>query len=142
MPSSSGRTLANEYTIRLKDWIAQRDAQQDYLEYERAGKINRTILCQELDFGRSVLTQNPAAKACLLEAERRWFGNPQPKDTQAHDAARERAETRSTRTNRQLNIALDENAKLRAENALLRRRLKKYETLQEVLLETGRVPRT
>ena len=138
----SGRKLAEEYAARVENWIAERDAIGDYAEYERDRKVNRTALCAELDFGRSVLTQNPSVRAQLLEAERRWFGTRQPDTNGSHDAARERAELKSTRISRELRTALDENARLRAENTLLRQRLRKYETLEQILTETGRLPRT
>ena len=137
----SGRKIAEEYAARVRDWIAERDAQGDYEDYQRDRKVNRTTLCAELDFGRSVLTQNPNVKAQLLEAEQRWYGHGEKKANQDHDAARERAERKSTLTSRELSTALDENAKLRAENAHLRRKLRKYETLEEILAETGRLPR-
>ena len=138
----SGRKLAEEYAARVESWITERDARGDYEDYQRDRKVNRAALCAELDFGRSVLTQNPSVKAQLLEAEQRWYGHGETKANQAYDAARERAERKSSLASRELSAALDENAKLRAENALLRRRLRKYETLEEILTETGRLPRS
>ena len=137
---ASGRELSKEYAVRVKAWIAERDTAQDYLDYERGGKVNRAELCAELDFGRSVVSQNPLVRESLREAERRWY-DPRKTSRQAHEAARERAESKASRTNRELSNALDEAAKLKAENALLRKRLAKYEALEEILIETGRMPR-
>ena len=137
---ASGRELAKDYAARVQAWVAERDAAHDYLEYERGGKVNRAELCAELDFGRSVVSQNPTVRECLREAESRWYG-PRETSSRAHDAARERAESKSNRSLHELSKTLDDVAKLKAENALLRKRLKKYEALEEILIETGRIPR-
>lgn len=137
---ASGRELAKDYAARVKAWVVERDGAQDYHDYERDGKINRAELCAELDFGRSVVSQNPAVRECLQEAESRWY-EPREMNRQAHEAARNRAESKSYRTSRDLSKALDDVAKLQAENVLLRKRLQKYVTLEEVLIETGRMPR-
>ena len=136
----SGRDLAKRYADRLQQWIAERDALEDFAGYERQGKVNRAALCAELDFGRSVVNQNPAVRQRLSDAEKRWYGTGGSR--QASEAARERAESRATRTQRELSNAHDQVAKLKAENVLLRERLRKYETLEDVLVETGRLPRT
>ena len=137
---ASGKQLGKDHADRVRAWIAERDAIGDCLEYERGGKVNRTALCAELDFARSVTIQNPAVRASLLEAEGRWYGIRQA-GTAAQDAARERAEHRSVRLQRALNQALDENARLKSEISLLREKLKKYGVLDEMLAETGRIPR-
>ena len=138
---ASGREIAKVYAARVEEWIAERDAAQDYLDYERDGKVNRAELCAELDFGRSVVSQNPNVRELLQEAECRWY-EPRNTTRKAQEAARERAESKATRTSRELSIALDEAAKLKAENTLLRKRLQKFEMLDQILIETGRLPRT
>ena len=137
---ASGKQLGKDHAERVQAWIAERDTVGDHLEYERGGKVNRTALCAELDFARSVTTQNPAVRASLLEAERRWYGTCQA-NTGAHDAARDRTERKSVRLRRALNQALDENARLKSEISLLREKLQKYGVLDEMLAETGRIPR-
>lgn len=137
---SSGQQKAQEYAQRVGAWIAHREAANDFLEYERNGKINRQALCAELDFGRSVVSQNPAVRAELEDAEQRWYGAKQ-NDVKAHQAAVERSERRVAKSNNDVNKLLDQIAKLSAENALLRRQLSKYEVMSEILAETGFVPR-
>jgi len=136
---ANGRELAQEYVQRVTAWIAEREQQNDYAEYERAGKVNRAALCAELDFGRSVLAQNPVVKEALTEAERRWFGGDE--ETKAgHEAARVRAERSAAPVSQTASKLQDDVARLKAENQLLRKRLAKYEILAEVLAETGRMP--
>ena len=137
---ASGRDVARLYADRVRQWIAERDGLQDFMEYERGGKVNRAALCAELDFGRSVVSQNPAVRRALSMAEERWYGSRI--SALAGDAARERAERRSTRVQRALGNAREQIAGLKAENVLLRQRLGKYEALEEILVETGRLPRT
>lgn len=137
---TSGKKLAKEYSDRVEKWITEREQQKDWAEYERGGKINRAVLCAELDFGRSVITQNPAVNSALKEAEQRWFGLRD--ETKAgHEAARERSEKATATVSQAASKLRDEVALLKAENQLLRKRLSKFEVLAEVLAETGRTPR-
>lgn len=137
---SSCQQKAKDYAQRISQWIAAREAANDFLEYERNGKINRQALCAELDFGRSVVSQNPAVRSALEEAEQRWFG-VKINDIKATQAAVERSERRVAKSNNDVNKLLDQIAKLSAENALLRKQLQKYEVMSEILAETGFVPR-
>lgn len=137
---ANGQETGQQYAQRVQQWIAERDAVGDYVEYERAGKINRAALCAELDFGRSVVTQNPIVRECLAEAEGRWFGNKE-QDSKAHAAARERSEKRVAQTNADISKLQDEVAKLKAQNSILRRQLEKYEAMDAVIRSTGIAPR-
>lgn len=139
--SSSGQQKGQDYAQRVVDWITQRDIADDFVEYQRNGKINRQALCAELDFGRSVVSQNPAVRSALEEAEQRWFGVKHRNDIKAQQAAVERSERRVAKSNNDVNKLLDQIAKLSAENALLRKQLQKYEVMSEILAETGFVPR-
>lgn len=138
--TSSNAQKAKENAEKLTAWIAERDAQQDFVEYERQGKINRQALCEELDFSRSVVTQNPAVKQLIADAEARWY-DTQLLDSKAHDAARERSEKRVAQTNADVSLLQDELAKLKAENAALKRALQKYAAMDEVIQATGYSPR-
>jgi len=134
------KKLAKDYSDRVVTWVAEREEKKDWAEYERAGKINRAVLCAELDFGRSVVSQNPAVKIALREAEGRWFTDRE--ETKAgHEAARERSEKAAATVSQAASKLRDEVALLKAENQLLRKRLAQYEVLAEVLAETGRAPR-
>lgn len=137
---SSGQQKAQENVQRLTQWIAERDQQGDFNEYERQGKINRQALCSELDFSRSVVTQNPRVKKLLGEAESRWFNHKQ-QDSKAHEAARERSEKRVAEVNADVSRLQDEIARLKAENAALRRTLEKYAAMDEIIQSTGYAPR-
>lgn len=138
---ASGRILAKVYAARVRQWIAERDALGDYGEYERSRRVDRSALCSELDFGRSVVAQNPAVRESLAVAEARWYAR-EAESPAAQRAARERAEARSGGLQRELDRTRDQVARLAAENSALRRRLARHEALEEILVETGRLPRT
>lgn len=121
---------------KVEQWIADRDAAQDFNEYERGGKINRGAICAELDFARSVVNQNPRVKELLAQAESRWY-EPTAQDTKALQAASERAEKRVARTSGEIAALQDELAKTKAENALLRRLLEKYQAMADIIAESG-----
>lgn len=137
---SSRRQLAKEYAERVSKWISERDLYGDYSEYERGGKVNRGALCAELDFSRSVINQNPAVKAALAEAEKRWFGDNHS-DAKALKAALGRSEKRAEQRISDVNRLEDQIAKLKAENTLLRRQLERYAAMDAVIQQTGLVPR-
>ncbi|WP_415912786.1 hypothetical protein [Neptuniibacter sp. QD37_11] len=137
---ANGKEQGQENALLVQQWITERDAIGDYVEYERNGKVNRAALCSELGFGRSVVTQNPAVKQLLIEAETRWYGT-EDQDTKAHDAARNRSEQRVAQTNRTINKLEDKLAEALAENSVLRERLERYEAMDAIIQSTGRAPR-
>ena len=137
---SNGQQQARENVQRLTAWIAERNVQKDYGEYERQGKINRQALCVELDFGRSVVNQNPTVRALIEEAESVWYGAKE-QDKKAHEAARERSETRVAKTNMEVSRLMDELARVKAENSDLKARLRKYAAIEQVMQQTGMLPR-
>lgn len=131
---------AQQYADRVQKWIAERDAHGDYPEYERSNKVNRAALCDELDFSRSVVNQNPAVKAALAEAEERWYA-VREQDNKAHEAARERSEKRANQRSADVSKLEDQVAELKAQNSELRKQLKRYAAMDEVIQKTGLAPR-
>ena len=138
MSKLSGQQKAQENVELVIRWIAERDLQNDFHEYERQGKINRGALCEELDFARSVVNQNPAVKALIAEAEARWY-EAKADDVKSLKSASERSEKRVAQTVSDNSKLLDELAKLKAENHLLRTKLEKFEAMEEIIASTGLV---
>jgi len=137
---SNGQQKAQENVQRLTTWITERNIQKDFGEYERQGKINRQALCAELDFSRSVVNQNPTVRALIEEAESLWYGAKE-QDKKAHEAARERSEKRVAKTNMEVSRLMDELARVKAENSELKARLRKYAAMEQVMQQTGMLPR-
>lgn len=68
----SGQQIDASNAQRFNDWIAERGATNDWDDYIRHGKLNRSEIANECGFALSVVRQNPAVKAALeaLEARR------------------------------------------------------------------------
>lgn len=122
----------------VKVWIAEREAQADFSEYERQGKINRSALQKELSFSRSAFQTNPELVSVVTEAETRWFGET-PVDIKSIKAAAERSEKIAASTNADNSKLIEELARLKAENNTLRRQLEKFKAMDEVIKATGLV---
>lgn len=144
---ASGQQLAEEYAKRFAAWAASK-SDADFRSMVSRGVLSRKEICRECGFAGSVLNQNPRVRDALkrLEDDLRGRGvmpapaatgdglpvEPRPRSDDSHRSARE-AE--------RLSRLEQENASLRAENGELKRLLGRYAVLQEVLAETGRLPR-
>lgn len=137
---SNGQAKGQENLQAVQQWIAEREAQADYGEYERRGIVNRSALFAELNIARSTYGSNAQVRALIEEADARWYGEKEA-DTKAHKAARERSEKKAAVTNAEVSKLMDQIVKLKAENSQLKRESEKYAAMKEVLLETGYQPR-
>lgn len=146
----SGQQIAKDNVLKFQTWVAERDTANDWQDYIRNGKLNRTELARECGFASSVLRQNPAVSKALQALEERLASNgtlapkiaaPEGSDEAAATekvidkrimAAKSRAEARAK--------ALEEqNAALKAEVRDLHDRLKRFEHLDDHLARTGRL---
>lgn len=137
----NGTQAGNETVQRVQQWINERDALQDYDEYKRAGKINRSVLASELSFSRSSFGTNKALEKLVKDAEMRWYPQTKTEDKKAIKAASERSERRSELTSAENSKLKDENARLKAENLMLKGKLRKFQAMADVLAEYGSSPR-
>ena len=128
----NGQQLAAENVTRVETWIRERNTHRDWHEYEYKGRINRRTLAAELDFARSVCTQNLAVRSLLESAEKLWFGSG-AEDRVAHEAARERAEKRSGREAAANSQLIRRIAELEAEVHELRKQLAVFKRQQELV---------
>lgn len=135
MKGKNGQQLAQENLARVKAWIEERNQRRDWDEYAFNNRINRRVLADELDFAKSVCTQNQAVRKLLEEADALWFHSERI-ERAAHEAARERAEVRSGQIATSNNALVQRVAELEAENRQLRRDLEAYKQ-QQVLIEGG-----
>lgn len=115
----------------------------------RRGVLSRKDISAECGFSGSVLSQNPRVKEALisLEGDLRERGvlpslaNIADDEPAKPSNLRLSSQRTSARDAERLNRLEQENASLKAENGELKRLLGQYNVLQEVLAETGRVPR-
>lgn len=144
---ASGRQVAEENVQRFQTWMASK-TDSDFRQMVSRGVLSRTEIAAECGFAKSALSQNPRIREALktLEEQLRDRGvlpklaqwaedEGVPAVTQRVDSAR--AALDAERLSR---LEL-ENASLKAENAELKRLLGRYAVLQDVLAETGRLPR-
>lgn len=144
---ASGQQLAEENVRRFTTWAASK-TDDDFRELVSRGALSRTDIAAECGFAKSALAQNPRIRDALkaLEAALRERGvlppvaeapaeYPLGSTTRAPDVAR------LAREAERLSRLEQENASLKAENGELKRLLERYAVLQEVLAETGRLPR-
>lgn len=147
----SGQQIAKENLYKFQSWIAEREAANDWQDYLRGDKLNRSEIAAECGFALSVLRQNPAVKEALqaLEARLEVLGVIQPLKSipEASDegviaaekvidkrimAAKGKAEAR-------VKALEEQNAALKAEVTDLRERLRRFEHLDDHLGRTGRL---
>lgn len=144
---ASGQQLAEENVHKFATWVASK-TDDDFRNMVARGVLSRTEIAAECGFAKSALAQNPRIRDALksLETSLRERGVLPPvaqADSEADTTAlAQRVKpTRSVIDAERLSRLEQENASLRAENFELKRLLDRYSVLQEVLAETGRVPR-
>jgi len=131
----SGQQIAVENVALVNAWIEERSKRRDWDEYAFNNRINRRVLAEELDFAKSVCTQNEAVRALLDAADGLWF-NSKDMDKAAHEAARQRAVIQSGRVSSDNSELKKRVAELETENRQLRRELDAYKR-QQALVERG-----
>ena len=144
---ASGQQIADENVLKFTTWVASK-TDAEYRDMVVRGVLSRTEIAAECGFAKSALAQNPRIRDALrsLEASLRERGVlpavvsqvEQPPDRSAPRAS---DSGRLAQDAERLARLERENASLRAEIGELKRLLERYAVLQEVLTETGRLPR-
>ena len=149
--NQSGQQLARDNLAKFQSWIAEREVTNDWHDYLRGDKLNRSEIAAECGFSLSVMRQNPAVKEALeaLESRLTTLGLTQPLRT-APDASNEAAAASEKVIDKRIMAAKgraearvkaleEQNASLKAEVASLRERLRRFEHLDAHLSRTGRL---
>ncbi len=144
---ASGQQVAEENVQRFQTWVASK-SDSDFREMVTRGVLSRTEIAAECGFAKSALSQNPRIRAALKRLEevlREREVLPPLADSSTSEGtpvAPQRFDSvRAARDAERLSRLERENASLKAENAELKTLLGRYAVLQEVLAETGRLPR-
>lgn len=148
----SGREIATNNFQRFKAWIDERDAANDWADYIRGNKLNRSEIAAECGFALSVVRQNPAVKNALevLENRLRTSGalgsskqtqniSESISDSAASHAADRRIMEAKGKAEARVKALEEQNAALRAEVHDLSEKLKRYKHLDDHLCNTGRL---
>lgn len=137
---------------KFETWIKDRDAANDWADYIRGGKLNRTEVAQECGFGTPAFRQNPNIANALEALEERLnatgitarakntlMASSEANDAATMQAADQRILSSKASAERRTKAVEEQNAALNAENRDLREQLKKYKLLEEHLSTTGRL---
>lgn len=138
----NGQERAEANFTAFQSWaVGKTDA--DFREMVTQGRLNRGEICRECNFGRSALVQNPRIKEALrvLEEELRARGVLPTSAPTGPLPLRAKGQLQASTDAERLRKLEAENAGLRAELAELRGRLKRFEALESLLAETGRLAR-
>ncbi len=138
----NGQERAEQNFQAFQTWMSTK-TDADFREMITQGRLNRGEICRECDFGRSALVQNPRIKEALHELELQLRARGVlPTVTPSHAVPlRAKGQLEAMTEAERLRKLEAENAGLRVELAELRRRLKRLESIEAYLAETGRLPR-
>jgi hypothetical protein len=146
--------LAAQAIQRFNEWVAEREKAGDWDDYIRGGKLNRSELAKECEFGRAALQQNPGLALALttLEARLAQQGVLSAASLRAQDLPPElkaqvgaadeqvrRAMSARATLEKRVKTLEEQNAALRAENVELRERLRRTALADIHLAQTGRL---
>lgn len=145
---------AADSVLRFQAWAADREKAGDWADYIRGGRLNRSEVAKECQFGRAAWQQNPALGTALGKLERQLAGrgvlNTAPVDVASFapevqaelgmaDEKVRRAMSARASLEKRLKSLEEQNAALRAENRDLRERLRRSTLADLHLSETGRL---
>ncbi len=138
----NGQERAEQNFLAFQAWAASR-TDADFREMVTQGRLNRGEICRECGFGRSALVQNPRIKDALLtlEEQLRARGILPVQTLPAEVPLRQKGQLLAATEAERLRKLEAENVGLRAELSELRRRLKRFEAMESLLAETGRLAR-
>jgi hypothetical protein len=139
----NGQQRSEQNLAIFLSWIVSK-TDDEFREMVARGQLSRQEISRECGFAKSVLLQNPRVKDALqsLEAQLRERG-VLPSQAVVRDGtalvvvANQRANSDKVRLKR----LESENASLRAEITQLRTDLERYRVMDNVLCNTGRLPR-
>ncbi|NMF87458.1 VPA1267 family protein [Aromatoleum petrolei] len=138
----NGQERAEQNFLAFQTWATSK-TDADFREMVTQGRLNRGEICRECAFGRSTLVQNPRIKEALHELEEQLRSRGVLPAQAPGDAVplRAKGQLQAATEAERLRKLEAENAGLRAELAELRRRLNRFESMESLLAETGRLAR-
>lgn len=141
----NGHQIAEENYQKFLSWISSK-TNSDYKQMVLRGRLCRKEIAAECGFCQSVINQNPRIKKALLELEDKLREKgilPEKVEKSKEDKlpTRNINHAKNQRDSIRLNKLEQENAALHAENQRFKETLKRYQLLEEVIAETGRMSR-
>lgn len=146
--AANGQRRSDENFLRFEAWLANKTNEDFGRMVNRDGFLSRKQIVTECGFGGSALNQNPRIRATLLakETELRERGilptlGVEEAAVEFSSSVRMSTSTPTSFDTGRLGRTELENILLRAENEELKRQLKKFAVLREMLSTAGRLPR-
>lgn len=152
---ASNAELATQAVERFNAWVGERDKAEDWRDYLRAGKLNRSEIAAECGFGRAAWQQNPALAVALESVEERLIalgilvtgysptqGQIQPNTSQTEALAEQsvrRAMAAKGKAEHRVKALEEQNATLKVEVRELKDQLRRHQMREEHLSRTGRL---
>jgi len=143
----SGQQIAKDNILKFNAWVVERERANDWQDYLRGGKLNRSEIAAECGFALSVLRQNPAIKEALQALEEGLVarGILLIKETApgtSNEAASQKATDKrilasKAKVEARVKALEEQNATLKAEVRDLRDRLNHFKHLDDYLARTG-----
>ena len=142
MTKLSAQQIKRQSVRVLINWYRQ-SSTEDMREFIRNGQLNRSIIASELGFSRSSYGSNKRLKKTLeaIEERLRSDGVLHSRIESSKAPVRDRDASGSRRDKQRLKSLEAQNADLRVRLEAATAKLKQYKIFEELLAETGRVPR-
>ena len=151
----SNAELATLAVERFNAWVGEREKAEEWSDYLRAGKLNRSEIAAECGFGRAAWQQNPALAVALESVEERLIaqgilvtghsptqGQAEPNTSQTEALAEQsvrRAMAAKGKAEHRVKALEEQNATLKAEVRELKDQLRMNQMREEHLSRTGRL---
>lgn len=142
---SSGQQIAEENYQKFLVWMNNKN-DDDYRQMVFRGQLSRKEIAAECNFGKSAINQNPRIKEALISLEndlRQQGILPEIVESKTSEKLPERDidKSRNTFNSARLSKLEQKVTALRAENDSLKETLIRYQLLDEIITESGRMPR-
>ena len=141
----NGHQIAEENYQKFLSWMNNK-TNEDFKQRVYRGQLSRKEIAAECGFGKSAINQNPRIKHALLVLEdnlrkQKILPEKIAKKADERPPDRDIEKTTNKRNNARLSRLEQENIALRAEIQHYKEILKRYQLLEEVMTESGRMPR-
>ncbi|MDO8943846.1 MAG: VPA1267 family protein [Desulfobacterales bacterium] len=146
----SGQQIARENIAKFDAWVEEREKADDWKDYVRNDKLNRSEIAAECGFALSVLRQNPAVKEALQVLEKDLvarriipsqpaFGASNAAAEASNKVADKRVMAAKAKVEARAKTLEEQNASLKAEVRDLREQLRRFAHMEDHLGRTGRL---
>jgi hypothetical protein len=143
----NGKTFGAANLAKFLEWSNKRSEQNDWERFIRRGKLNRTKIAADCQFGTAVFGQNPRVSLALQALETRLqqecilsaAGKDHTETAAAFKSVSERSALNASRLEQRVKTLEERCAAQQAEVLRLNQKFRQYEHLDNHLAQTGRL---